>query len=80
MSRKFAIPTYWEYFENQTYDNLGYHEISQIVPNFRYIDKPQFLQKFRYPNLISQVLMVGQFYIDVYNTCNFQRSNFVKIL
>ena len=38
MSRKFAIPTYWEYFENQTYDNLGYHEISQIVPNFRYVD------------------------------------------
>ena len=49
MSRKFAIPTYWEYFENQTYDNLGYHEISQIVPNFRYVDestKILVLQKF----------------------------------
>ena len=32
------MPIYWEYFENQTYDNLGYHEISQIVPNFRYVD------------------------------------------
>jgi len=53
--------------------------ISQISPNFRYVDEPQLLQKCRYPNLISQILRVGQFYIDVYSISTFKMINFLQI-
>ena len=52
----------------------------QNPPKYRYVDEPQLWQKCRYPNLISQVLMVGQFRIDAYSISTFESPDFLQIL
>jgi len=45
-----------------------------VIEVYKYMYmKPQLFQNFRYPNLISQILRVGQFCIDVYSIGTFER-------
>jgi len=61
----------------KTFDIIKYHNLPRAWDMKM---KPQLLQKFRYPNLISQILRVGQFCIDVYSIGTFKSPDFLQIL